>query len=633
MPTEGAPWGLATWLYDFQFELQVSPSWNTTDQLSIVTPDGVALGFQRQSNGSMTPVLPSNYGEPQTDYTLALIGSWPSDLTTLTSAPTAWTLTGPDDTVYTIQTFFDPRTNAYTVGRPVQIARRDGLTDTLAYGTQGQLTSVTDSYGKSITFDWIVDDYTPYGGNITPMAISAAHLPNGYKVVYNYTTVGGAISGAPPQPDELTNVQYLNSTGAVKDQVTYQYGDAAFPTFITGILDANSVQRWAVTYDANGHATSSAGPNGAEIYTVSYGAVGAPGTTFTRTVTDPLGRASTYTFKTASSGAGLISIDGAASTHCPASAASYTYGGDGLLASQTDENGNVTQFTHDPRGMPTQVVEASGTASARTTTSTWDATRHVPTQIVAPGLTTTFSYDTGSGSGSGGGGFGTGKRFWRIRFTGSGGGSPYSVRLSEIQLFGAAGGPELARSATNVIGTANSSYPNRNANNGSIGDLVLFNASSAPPYVNVYWGIDFGPGADERQRGHHYRSGDFGPDPVFAIRLHGRMVVRWANLEPSVVREWSVRLANSRDAAVRQSDLHLLRVLLGEPPTLARLPPEQDRRQVHCCRVTVPIHAWRRRHPRGCDRFRQQQLSKLPAPERARRQSGDLLVAAGHVRR
>ena len=71
----------------------------------------------------------------------------------------------------------------------------------------------------------------------------------------------------------------------------------------------------------------------------------------------------------------------------------HTYDANGYLASLTDWNGNVTGYTNDARGNPTQVVEGSGSSVARTTMTTWDAVLHVPTSIATQGLTTNYTYD------------------------------------------------------------------------------------------------------------------------------------------------------------------------------------------------------------------------------------------------
>jgi YD repeat-containing protein len=53
----------------------------------------------------------------------------------------------------------------------------------------------------------------------------------------------------------------------------------------------------------------------------------------------------------------------------------------------------VTTFVHNALGEETSRTEASGTALARTITTTWSTTFHLPTKIVEPNRTTTFTYD------------------------------------------------------------------------------------------------------------------------------------------------------------------------------------------------------------------------------------------------
>jgi RHS repeat-associated protein len=54
----------------------------------------------------------------------------------------------------------------------------------------------------------------------------------------------------------------------------------------------------------------------------------------------------------------------------------------------------VTTYERDEKARVIEMVEASGTELARTTSITWDPDFNLPTQIVRPGLTTDFVYDT-----------------------------------------------------------------------------------------------------------------------------------------------------------------------------------------------------------------------------------------------
>jgi len=250
-PPNDRPLGLANWLYDFQFELQIGSGWTSSGgNLSVMTPSGVALGFSY--NGPSLTLTPLTNGNPQTNFTLAYAGgTWPSDLRTLTAASTTWTLRDSDDTVWTLQTFEDPGTSTYITGKPVTMTRRNGLTWTFAYGTSNQLSSITDPFGNEITFDWLTNSFSGL-----PWAISQAHLPGSYSIKYSYAAVGPSTGVA--QPDVLSQVQYLDSGSVVQDQTTYKYGNAAFPYSVTEVDDANGVQRWGVSYEStHGYATTS----------------------------------------------------------------------------------------------------------------------------------------------------------------------------------------------------------------------------------------------------------------------------------------------------------------------------------------------------------------------------------------
>jgi RHS repeat-associated protein len=80
---------------------------------------------------------------------------------------------------------------------------------------------------------------------------------------------------------------------------------------------------------------------------------------------------------------------------CPDSFETFTYNTNGLLISQTDRRGvtTTTTYTTDGRNLPTSRTEAAGTSVMRTVSTTWHPTLHVPTQVVEPTRTTTFTYD------------------------------------------------------------------------------------------------------------------------------------------------------------------------------------------------------------------------------------------------
>lgn len=390
----GNPAGLANWMFDFQFELQIGPDWTNKKAVSLMAPQGASLAFQRQTDGSLKP-LSGTFVQPQVDYALALAGSWPSDLNTLANTSTQWTLTQADGTVWTLQTFVDASTGTYSIARPISRVTTGGGSWALSYGPNAELTSIVDNFGNELSFDWIINDHSTWGGPRIPRAISAVRLPDGRTISYVYSTVGSNTTGA-EQPDRLSQVQYRDANNVVQDQVTYEYNNASYLYAITAVLDKDGVTRWTVTYDADGRATNSSGPGGAHSTSVAYGALGS---TFMRTVTNPLGKETIYTWSNNSSGLRLTGTAGQASTNCPSSATSVTYGGDGFVSSTTNENGVVTTYANNSRGLPTQVVEASGTSTARQTDTTWHSSLNQATQVQSPGLTVDVTYASGTAAG------------------------------------------------------------------------------------------------------------------------------------------------------------------------------------------------------------------------------------------
>ena len=386
-----APVGFANWRASWAIQLTIS-SVNYPNHWLVTFPSGRAVSFQHNTDGSFTADNYTSAALPATDVKLAFVGTWPSSASAMQAAPTTWTVTDEDDNVWTLQTHLDPELGTYSIATPISMVDRDGLTRTFTYGSSGELTSISDSAGKAINFVWLYSDPSTVGGSGAkfPVAISEADLPDGSKILYSYTTMGVATTGL-LWPDVLTKVEFHDVAGALQDAENYNYGDSRFPWFVTDVLDKNGVTRWSATYDSAGRAVTSQGPGGAFANSVSYTPYNY---TFTRTVTNALGKQAIYQFAYVGSWgeSKLTGVNGQASTHCVASNSSYTYDSNTFISSVTDEEGRVTAYTRNSRGLPTQIIEAQGTPTARTTNITWHSMLSIPTEIVAPGRTTDFTY-------------------------------------------------------------------------------------------------------------------------------------------------------------------------------------------------------------------------------------------------
>jgi len=377
--------GLANWNFDFQFEIQMNQSSYAANGslVTLLTPSGGAYVFQHQASG-MVPYRPASRPNPQTDYTLTFLDEWTSDpigATPLYGQVTHWKVVDSDGRTFTFQSFPDATLGSYYRAVPTQIVDRYGASLILSYSSSGRLQSVTDNYGKAITFDWMTDTD---GGS---PEISAAHLPNGNSIQYNYNSQQANVATS------LSGYVIKDTNSVALDSRTYQYGSAFFPWMVTGITDSAAVQQFSVTYDNYGRATESSLAGGVERYQVAYGS---SGNTFTRTVTNPLGKQGIYTYSRtdlATYDQKMAGATGVASTNCPSTATSLTYGSDGFVSSATNDMNASTSYTWDARGNRTGTVKGAGTPLAQSITASWEATGKLPSHIVYPNLTVDFVYD------------------------------------------------------------------------------------------------------------------------------------------------------------------------------------------------------------------------------------------------
>lgn len=282
---------------------------------------------------------------------------------TLAQSGSTWTLTDNQDTVETYTAV------SSTKALLTSVKTRNGYTQKLTYNGSGQLTTVTDSYSRTLGFTY------------TGTLLDTVTTPDGTTLTYGFTS-SGVTAG---KLDRLASVTY--STTPATSQ-TYLYENAALPFALTGIEDEdnNRFATWA--YDANTRATSSEHGDGADLTTFTYNSDG------TTTVTNALGVADTYTFKTLQRVPKATEISRAATSTTAAATETFTYDSNGYTASQTDWNGNQTTYVNNSHGLPTTVDEAVGTNAARTTTIVYDSTWvRLPASITTDGLTTAFTYD------------------------------------------------------------------------------------------------------------------------------------------------------------------------------------------------------------------------------------------------
>ena len=291
-------------------------------------------------------------------------------------------------------------------GRDVEFYRGDGQLSsvktvsgtvkyTLTYNaaTPAQLTQVSDPFGHTLSFTYD-----------TQKRLATMTDPNGKLTQYGYDA-----------NNNLTTVTYPDS--AIR---TYVYnesgytGGANLPAALTGIVDESSTRFAYFGYDATGLAVLSEHAGGADRYAVSYGTPPQfcpPNVTIDVThhikylttcwvppagvtVTDPLGTVRSYGFTGILGGIRPTGADQPCTGSCTSVPASQSFDANGNVASETDFNGNITTRLFDlTRNLETSRVEASGTSSARTITTTWNASFRLPATIAEANRITTFTYD------------------------------------------------------------------------------------------------------------------------------------------------------------------------------------------------------------------------------------------------
>ena len=230
----------------------------------------------------------------------------------------------------------------------------------LSYDGSDRLVSVTNEQGKTLTLS--------YNGN---NQVSSVVTPAG---TFSYTYDGN---------DNLISVTKPDS-----EIVNYAYENSLFLNALTSIADeaGNTVENYV--YDWEGRAISSSLADGSENATIIYN------DDDTATVTNALGKSTSYHFETINSVRKIVEVEGEQSVNCAAANQYYVYDSEGRMTSKTDWAGNITAYVFDSNGLVTSVTYAQGTSEERTVTTTIDSSFRQPDVITETGKTTNYDYDS-----------------------------------------------------------------------------------------------------------------------------------------------------------------------------------------------------------------------------------------------
>jgi RHS repeat-associated protein len=328
---------------------------------------------------------------------------------TLTAGGGGFNITQKDQTVYHFALI--PGT-PFLVGGPVyrltSIVDRNGNTTTLTYAS-GNLTKVTDTYGRAITFTYTaqnkVASVTDPAGRVTTFQYdSTGHkltqitdpLGKAIKYTYNFfyqptsktdkagrTFTYSYASGFPGLPIAVkdgagsTSATLSNPSNWATDPTQLAFFVKRVYTPSTTTNADGRANAWKYQYDANAYLTQTVAPDGATTkYTYDSS------TLQVATVTDANGHATTYKYDAEGNRTQTTDALGHVTT--------YTYEPVfNMMTSMTDPRGRTTTYAYDVHGNRVQETDPLG----QTHSWTYDSNGNVLTETDKDGHTTTYQYD------------------------------------------------------------------------------------------------------------------------------------------------------------------------------------------------------------------------------------------------
>jgi RHS repeat-associated protein len=291
------------------------------------------------------------------------------------------------------------------VWRLVSITDRNNNITTLTYSA-GNLASVTDTYGRTISFSYnshnllasVTDPLsraTSFAYDSTGTQLMTITDPAGKTVQYTYNLFSQITSKSDKDGRHFT-YSYTNAepTGFTDGTGTPYFSMSNPTSWATDAtqLAMNQVRQyvpsttsetdgrgnvWKYNYDLRGYVTSVVAPDGAT-WTFTYD----PLTLMLASQTDPDGNTTTYQYDAKGNLIGKTDALGFVTTYTYEPVFNQT-------TSMTDPNGRVTTYTYDLRGNRLNVIDPLGGVE----NWTYDSHGNVLTDTDKDGHTTTYIYD------------------------------------------------------------------------------------------------------------------------------------------------------------------------------------------------------------------------------------------------
>ena len=264
------------------------------------------------------------------------------------------------------------------ITRLVKTTWPDGYARSYSYnGVSAEISQIRDSLGRRFDFT--------YQDGLIDQIISSDGVTLDYA--YDRLSVGsGVYANEVFGTERLISVTKTMPSGdAFVTQ--YHYEDPAHRIALTGITDARGVRYSTFAYDEFRRGISSEHDGGADRVTLSF-----DDASVSTTVTNALGRSTTYQFQRVNDQPRLMSVDGLATANCAASNTLYERDPQGNVTRMTDAEGNVTTQEFNNRNLQTARTLGLGTAEERRIETEWHATFSMPTKVTTPELETQYSY-------------------------------------------------------------------------------------------------------------------------------------------------------------------------------------------------------------------------------------------------
>lgn len=246
------------------------------------------------------------------------------------------------------------------VGRPSSLTDSRGRTLTFSYNTHGRLESFLDPELREYSYQY--DEM----GNLTKVI-----YPDGAERTYLYAEEG-----------HINNGEYCSYNPSIGSE----------ETMLTGIIDENGQRYSSYYYDCDGTVSNSELANGAEQILFDYSQIGS-GANSHLTLTNSLGKQTTYHYEIIDGVRSLTAVDGHPSAHCAASNRSITHDANGYKDLVTDREGNVTDYDRDAEGRELSRIEGIGTDEAIRINTEWHSQFELPTKMTYPDKIVDFVYD------------------------------------------------------------------------------------------------------------------------------------------------------------------------------------------------------------------------------------------------